>query len=674
MTMDGDYQARAKQLRESIEYHNYRYYVLDDPQISDSEWDAQFKELAALEAAHPELRTPDSPTLRVGAPPRTGFEQARHLAPMLSLDNAFDFSELTAFDERVRKLLTSDEPIDYFVELKYDGASLSLTYTDGLLVRATTRGDGETGEVVTENARTIRGIPLRLREPLTGTIEVRGEVLMTKSVFDELNRVRAERGDQLFANPRNAASGGLRQLDSRLTAERKLSFFAYGLGAGGRPVDSQFELNQLLRRWGFVVRNESRCLTGIESVMEYVSTLQSSRQSLPFGIDGVVVKVDRFNEQEELGSTARGPRWAVAYKFPAEQAFTKLLHVFPSVGRTGAVTPVAELEPVHVGGVTITRATLHNYEEVERKGVREGDTVIVQRAGDVIPEVVGPVLDARPAETSPIKVPEKCPECLSELSRRPGEVVLRCGNRGCPAQISAKLRHFVSRGAMDIEGLGEKQIDRFLELGWLSDLASVYELPKRRDEIEALDRMGEQSAANLAASIEASKTRPLDRFLFGLGIRFVGEKAAKDIARHFRSLQAIRGADYASFLEVPDIGPRTAGELQEYFEELENLQQLERFVELGVRPSEPDPPIGDFFDGQIWVFTGKLEQFSREAAEALVTSLGGRTAGSVSKNTTCLVAGPGAGSKLARAQQLGIEVLDEQEFLARLPDDVRARL
>lgn len=662
---------RARELRELIEYHNRLYYELDAPEISDTEWDRMFRELLEIETEHPDLRTPDSPTLRIGAPPRAGFEQHRHALPMLSLDNAMDEGELLAFDERVRKGLGTSGSVHYFAELKFDGASISLTYEEGLLIRATTRGDGEVGEVVTENVRTVRGVPLRLRGEHTGIIEVRGEVLMFKAVFEELNRARAERGDPLFANPRNAASGGLRQLDSRLTAARKLSFFAYGMGAGDRPADTQSGLLSRLKEWGFAVRPEAVALEGIEPVLEYVREWQQKRSDLPFGIDGIVVKVDRFEDQDELGNTARGPRWAIAFKFPAEQAFARLNQVFPSVGRTGAITPVADLEAVFVGGVTVTRATLHNYDEVARKDVREGDFVIVQRAGDVIPEVVGPDLSRRSDDAVPIVPPTNCPECGTALMKRPGEIILRCPNRSCPAQISAKLRHFAGRGAMDIEGLGEKQIDRFLELGLLTDLPSIYELHRHREKLQSLERLGETSIGNLLQAIEASKFRPLDKFIHGLGIRFVGDKGARDLAKHFRSMEALRNADYAAFLEVPDVGPRTASELQEYFESPENLEQLDRFQELGVSPIEPEPPKGNFFEGQTWVFTGKLEKFTREAAEELIEKYGGKAAGSVSKNTTYVVAGPGAGSKLAKAAELGVSVLDEDQFLIILPEEVR---
>ncbi|MFQ3669593.1 MAG: NAD-dependent DNA ligase LigA, partial [Fimbriimonadaceae bacterium] len=468
-----------------------------------------------------------------------------------------------------------------------------------------------------------------------------------------------------------AASGGLRQLDSRQTAERKLNFYAYAVGAGPRLADTQSDTLRRLRDLGFAVRPEPRVLTGIDAVLEYVSETEAKRASLPFGIDGVVVKVNRLDMQDELGNTARGPRWAIAYKFAAEQAFTRMNGILWSVGRTGVVTPVADLEPVSVGGVVVSRATLHNIDDIRRKDVRVGDRVIVQRAGDVIPEVVGPVLSDRPPEATEPTEPTECPECGSSLTRTAGEVALRCPNRQCPAQIAAKLIHLASRGALDIEGLGEKQILRFLELGLLVDLPSVFALAEHRDTLLGLERMGEQSVANLLAAIEAAKKRPLDRFLFALGIRYVGEKAAKDLARTFRTLAAFREARYQQLLAVPDIGPRTAGEIEAWLEDEANQEMLDRLLDLGVSPVEVEGPVGDLFAGQTIVFTGKLEKFTREAAEELVVRLGGKTAGSVSKNTTLVVAGPGAGGKLAKANALGVEITDEEGFLARLPEDLR---
>ena len=668
-----DLAARAAELRPIIEHHAYRYYVLDSPEISDSEYDALFRELQQIEEAHPELKAPDSPTQRVGAPPVAGFQTHRHLIPMLSLDNAFGHDELREFDQRVKRGLESAEEVEYFAELKFDGASLSLTYVDSVLETAATRGDGTTGEKVTHNAMTIRGVPIRLQQALRGTLEIRGEVIMLKSVFEELNLAKAASGDQLFANPRNAAAGGLRQLDSRLTAARKLNFYAYGVGAsdigeGRRFAERQSDILARIRDLGCAVRTEPKVILGIDKLIEFIEDVHARRSSLPFAIDGVVIKVNRLEQQEQLGFTSRGPRWATAYKFAAEQAFTKLNSVFAQVGRTGAVTPVADLEAVNVGGVTVTRATLHNYQELRRKDVRPGDIVIVQRAGDVIPEVVGPVLERR-TEDLPLPIePTECPECQTALVQKAGEVALRCPNKECPAQVAAKIRHFVSRGAMDIEGLGEKLIERFLEQGFLYDLPSIYRLRDHREDLEGLEKLGEQSVANLLEAIESSKTRPLDRFLFGLGIRFVGDRGAKDLAAEFRSLEKLRQAKYEDLVQVADVGPRTATEVEEWLQDPANQTLIDQLLECGVAPVEPEGPKSDQFAGMTFVFTGKLEQFSREAAEELVQQMGGKAAGSVSKLTNYVVAGPGAGSKLAKAEQLGVKVLTEDEFLEMLPE------
>ncbi len=651
-----------------VEYHAYRYYVLDSPEVSDSEYDKLFRELEDLEREHPELKTSDSPTARVGGPPIAGFEQHRHLAPMLSLDNAFGEDELRAFDERVRKVLGVEGPIRYYAELKFDGASISLTYQDGVLVTAATRGDGRVGEEVTANAKTVRGIPIRMREPVPGVVEVRGEVLMYKSVFKALNEAMAEKGKQVFANPRNAAAGGLRQLDSRLTAARKLNFMCYGFGAGPRFADTQSGTLTRLRELGFSVAQEATVLNGIDVVLAFFGGWRETRPGVPFGIDGVVIKVDSLDAQDDLGFTARGPRWAIAYKFPAEQAFTRLNSIFASVGRTGTVTPVADLEAVVVGGVTVTRATLHNYEDLRRKDVRTGDIVVIQRAGDVIPEVVGPVLEKRTDDLAAPEEPTECPECGTALSHPSGEVALKCTNKACPAQIAAKVRHFVWRGAMDIEGLGEKLIDRFLELGLLTDLPSIYRLRDRKEEMINLERLGEQSVTNLLEAIEDSKSRPLDRFINGLGIPGVGERGAHDLAVEFRTLETLRHATYDDLVNVADVGPRTASEIEEFFEEPENQAMLDEFFELGVRPVEAEAPVSDLFSGQTIVFTGRLEKFTREDAETLVMKMGGKAAGSVSKSTSFVVAGPGAGSKLAKAEQLGVAVLTEEDFLEKLPE------
>lgn len=657
---------RASFLRAELERHNYLYYVVEAPEISDSEFDQLFRELLNLEEAHPEVRTPDSPTQRVGALPVSSFGSHRHRVPMLSLDNAFSEEEIRAFDERVRRLLGADS-VEYLAELKFDGLSLSLTYEEGLLSTATTRGDGLSGEVVTPNAKTVRGIPLTLREPIGGTLEVRGEVVMHKDAFEELNRRRAEAGEQVYVNPRNAGSGSLRQLDSRITASRKLNFYAYGLGFGPELSPSHSGTLARLKTLGFAVRTEARVLHGVDEVLAFLSHWAEHRNNLPFGIDGVVIKVNALGAQAELGSTARGPRWAIAYKFAAEQALTMLKGILWQVGRTGTVTPVADLEPVFVGGVTVSRATLHNIEDLRKKDVRIGDTVIVQRAGDVIPEVVGPVLAKRPANSYVPEEPSACPVCGSDLGKSESLVALFCRNRACPAQVSAKFRHFASRGAMDIEGLGEKQIQRFLELGYLTDLSSLFRLYQHREALIQLDRMGEQSVDNLIAAIEASKSKPLDRFIYGLGIPQVGERGAKDLALSFGTLKDLMAADYERLLQVPDIGPRTASEIEEFFEEDSNRQMIEEMLALGVAPIESEQPTGDDFSGQTVVFTGKLEHLTRDEAEAIVMRLGGKAAGSVSKQTSLVVAGPGAGSKLARAEELGVKVISEQDFLESLP-------
>lgn len=666
---------RALELRNLLEFHNHRYYVLDQPEVSDSEYDRLFRELVELETADPSLKTPDSPTQRVGAPPISGFVQHKHLQAMLSLDNAFGPEELRQFDERVKKAMGSTDDVEYFVELKFDGASLSLTYEDGLLAIATTRGDGTTGENVTHNAKTLRGVPLRLRQPVSGVLEVRGEVVMLKSVFEELNRLKSEKGEQVFANPRNAASGGLRQLDSRLTAERKLNFFAYGTGANnlfmGPPElgASQSATLLCLKELGFAIRAENQSRVGIDAVIEWVEHLGSLRPSLPFGIDGVVVKVNDKATQATLGNTARGPRWAVAYKFPAEQAFTVLREVTFQVGRTGSITPVAELEPVFVGGVTISRATLHNFDDIGRKDVRVGDTVIVQRAGDVIPEVVGPVLEKRPASAEPILEPVACPACATALVRQEGLVFLKCPNtKSCPAQISSALQHFVSRKMMDVEGLGEKQIERFLELGLLADIPSIFRLVDRREELAKLDRMGEASIDNLLSAIEGAKSRPLARLLFGLGIPEVGERSAQDLARAFRTLEGVRKASYDDLIQLDGFGEKTAFAVESWLQDSDNQRVIDDLLAAGVSPQEAEAPVSDIFAEKTFVFTGKLERFTREAAEEYVMKMGGKAAGSVSAKTSFVVAGPGAGSKLAKAEQLGVAVLNEEEFLAMLPE------
>ncbi len=670
--MDEAVLAKARRLREEIDHHNHLYYVLDQPEISDAEWDRKFRELAALEEEHPELRTPDSPTQRVGARPSERFGKHKHLSPMLSLDNALGLDELREFDVRVKKgLAKSEEEIEYTAEPKFDGLSLSITYDDGLLQVAATRGDGEVGEDVTSNAKTIGSIPLRLRCDSFGVIEVRGEVLMNRTEFARINEGLLEAGLPEFANPRNAAAGTMRQLDPKVTASRKLSFWAWGLGTPGTAAyTKQTEIIAFLRSAGFRVSEHVRLVSGIEECEQYVEEYTNRRNELPYEIDGLVFKVNDIRSQQSLGFTARGPRWAIAYKFPAQQTTTLLTAITWQVGRTGVVTPVAELEPVEVGGVTVARATLHNFEELIRKDVRIGDTVVVQRAGDVIPEIVCPVAD-RSHDSRPIPVlPDVCPVCTSTLVRREDEVALRCPNRVCPAQVAERIVHYVSRSAMDIDGLGEKLVLRLLDLAYISDVSDIYRLFERRDELESLDRMGAQSVDNLLRAIEASKDRPLNRFLFALGIRQVGESLAFSLSSHFGALSSVREATYEQLLRVPDVGPNTAAEIVEFFQKTENQQLIEKLLAGGVRPQsvavaekEGDNP----FVGKTVVFTGKLEKMTREDAEEIVRRSGGTAASSVSKRTDFVVAGPGSGAKAKKATELGIPLVTEDEFLGMVP-------
>ena len=662
-------ESRIHELRELIQYHNRRYYAEDSPEISDSEFDLLFQELLRLEREHPEFRTDDSPTQKVGFVPVGAFQPYQHRVPMLSLDNAFSEEDLRSFDMRVKRGLNT-ESVLYFCELKFDGASLSLTYDQGKLVQATTRGDGVAGEGITENARVVQGVPAEIE--WKSPIEIRGEVVMLKSVFEELNRKRIESGEQVFANPRNAASGGLRQIDSRMTADRKLTFFGYSVGFAEPDIaESQSKTIDTLASWGVNVWREHCVCESIEDVIRFVNHIESIRAELPFGIDGVVVKVDSLELQAKLGSTARGPRWAIAKKFAAEQAFTLLRDISLQVGRTGVVTPVAELEPVSVGGVTVSRATLHNFDDLARRDVRVGDTVIIQRAGDVIPEVVGAVLEKRHADALPAAEPTHCPVCGTTLTRATGIVFLKCPNsKGCSAQLRGTLEHFVGRKMMDIEGLGEKQIERFLELGLLTNVASIYRLKEREAELLALDRMGEQSVSNLLKAIEDSKTRPLARLVFAFGIPEVGERTAQDLARAFGTLDQIQHAGAEQLIALDGFGPRTVEAIRGWFEDPDHISLLEDLKELGVAPP-PDAKVeGGVFAGKTFVFTGKLERFTREAAEEVVQSLGAKASGSVSVKTHYVVAGPGAGSKLVKAEQLGVPVLSEEEFLQMLPEGV----
>ncbi len=663
---------RAARLRREIEYHNYRYYVLDAPVISDAEYDALLRELMELERRHPELVTPDSPTQRVGAPPRADMGEVRHAVPMLSLDNAFGEEEVREFDRRVRERLGAAR-VGYSCEPKFDGASVSLRYEGGVLVQAGTRGDGYRGEDVTANVRTIRTVPLRLQgEGWPRVLEVRGEVVIPKADFERLNAERLERGEAPFANPRNAAAGSLRQLDPKVTAARPLAFFPWGFGELSAPVaETHSAALARLREWGFRVTEHLETADGIDGCLAYYRRILELRERLPFEMDGVVYKVDELAACERLGYTARAPRWAVAHKFPAEEATTVVEDIIASVGRTGVVTPVAVLRPVHVSGVTVTRASLHNQDEVERKDVRIGDTVIVRRAGEVIPEVVAVVKEKRPPGTRPWRMPAKCPVCGSRVVRLPGEAAHRCmGGLYCPAQRKGAIRHFASRRAMDIDGLGEKLVDQLVEKGLVRDPADLYRL--RKEDLVGLERMGEKSAENLLAAIERSRSTTLARFLYALGIPQVGEATAQALAGHFGDLDAIMDAPPERLQEVPDVGPVVADAIHSFFRERHNREVVRRLLEAGVRWPRPRRAAAEApLQGLTFVLTGALESMTREEAKARLEALGARVAGSVSRRTSYVVVGADPGSKLDKARALGVPTLDERAFLALLehPED-----
>jgi len=665
--------ARVAELRNQLERHNYRYYVLDDPEIPDAEYDRMFRELQALEAAHPELSSEDSPTNRVGGAPVAGFTEVRHLAPMLSLDNAFSSEELVAFDRRIRERLKTDEPVEYSAETKLDGTAVSLLYENGRLVRGATRGDGQTGEEISHNVRTIESIPLKLRgSRLPALLEVRGEVYMPKAGFAELNARLATEGAKTFVNPRNAAAGTLRQLDPRIAAARPLEFFAYGVGHfedGALPVRHSEILYQL-KDWGVRVSPISRLVQGVEGCQQYYDHISEQRDALPYEIDGIVLKVDRTDLQKALGFVSRAPRWAIAFKFPAQEVTTTLRGVDFQVGRTGALTPVARLEPVFVGGVTVSNATLHNMDEIERKDVRIGDTVIVRRAGDVIPEVVRVVHERRGRHSRRIRMPAKCPVCGSDVVRPEGQAVARCsGGLFCPAQRKEKLCHFASRRAMDIEGLGAKLIEQLVENGVEGQAvhtpADIYAL--KADQLAGLERMGEKSAANLVAAIQRSKKTTLSRFLFALGIPEVGEVTAANLARHFGDIELLSQSEQDELEVVPDVGPIVAQHVHEFFRQMDNLKVIAALRSHGVNwPLEVSASVQLPLAGKVFVLTGTLDSMTRDEAREHIEKLGGKVTGSVSTKTDYVVAGTEPGSKLRKAQQLGVAVLDEAGLLELL--------
>ncbi len=657
---------RIAELREQLNFHNYRYYVLDDPVIPDSKYDRLLRELQDLEVEYPDLIVPDSPTQRVGFEPVAGFADVIHLEPMLSLENAFSEEELAAFDRKVRDRLKSDEDIEYAAEPKMDGAAVSLLYEKGVLVRGATRGDGTRGEDITHNVRTIPSIPLRLLgEALPDVLEVRGEIFMSLEGFAELNAEARREGGKTFVNPRNAAAGSLRQLDPKLTAKRPLEFYAYGIGGqrGLEFPERHSEILATLRGFGLRISPLNRVVSGVDGCQSYYDAIGKRRSSLSYEIDGVVFKVDRLDYQSALGFVSRAPRWAVAYKFPAHEEMTVLRDIEFQVGRTGALTPVARLEPVFVGGVTVSNATLHNMDEVARKDVRPGDTVVIRRAGDVIPEVVSVVTEKRPRKTRPVVLPRHCPVCGSDVVRVEGEAVARCsGGLYCRAQRKESLRHFASRRAMDIEGLGAKLIDQLVDGDLVHTPVDLYRLDE--ETIAGLDRMGQKSAKNLVRALEKSKHTTLPRFLYALGIREVGEATAKSLAKHFGELDAIRRADLDELQSVEDVGPIVATHVDAFFGQRHNVEVIDQLVAAGVEwPREQrDSKSRGRLKGKTFVLTGTLSEMTREEAKELIESHGGKVTGSVSGKTDYLVCGADPGSKLATAQKLGVTVLDEEQL------------
>ena len=662
---------RIRELRTEIEQHDYRYFVLDTPSVPDAEYDRLMRQLQSLEAEFPKLIVPESPTQRVGGQPAEGFEEVRHRMPMLSLANAFSAEDIQQFHDRVIKGLEIDH-VAYVAEPKLDGVAISLRYEAGRLVQAATRGDGVSGEDVTLNVRTINAIPLHLgqrgQSPVwPSAFEVRGEIYMPLAGFDAWNEQARRQGAKELVNPRNAAAGSLRQLDPRVTAKRPLAFYAYGAVATGDMPDSHFEVLQFLRAWGFPVNPEVRQVEDAQGCISYYSDLAAKRGTLPYDIDGVVFKVESRDQQETLGFVSRAPRWAIAQKFPAQEEVTRLLDIDIQVGRTGALTPVARLEPVFVGGVTVTNATLHNLDEIRRKDVRAGDWVVVRRAGDVIPEVARVVLERREGEPTEFQMPVSCPVCASAVERIEGEAVFRCsGGLFCPAQRKQSIMHFVSRRAMDIEGLGEKLADQLVEKDLVHSVADLYILT--REQLVALERMGGKSADNLLAELERSKTPDLDRLLYALGIREVGEVTARSLARHFGTLERITSASEEELIEVPDVGPVVAGHVHAFFQETHNTEIIASLAQAGlqwkaVEVNQGEQPLAR----QTWVLTGALGM-PRAKAKNLLESLGAKVSASVSAKTSVVLAGEAAGSKLNKAQSLGIKVISEADFRTLMAD------
>ena len=656
---------KIEELREKINHHNYRYYVLDDPEISDSEYDGLFRELKRLEEENPELITIDSPTQRVGAKPLEEFPKFTHLSQMLSLEDAFEEKDVIDFDERVKRLLKTDKEISYIAEPKIDGLAVNLLYENGLFVSGATRGDGSTGEDVTANLKTIRAIPLRMLKggiKFPRRIEIRGEVYMGLKDFMKLNEAREKIGESIFANPRNAAAGSVRQLDSKIMSERSLNVFFYGTGdVRGISFKTQWEILETLKGWGFRVNPESQRCESIKDVFRFYERIREKREKLGYEIDGIVIKVNELDLQERLGIRTRSPRWALAFKFEPQQVTTQIAEIRVQVGRTGALTPVAVLKPVRVGGVEVSRATLHNMDEIERKDVREGDTVIVQRAGDVIPEVVKPIVEKRNGKEKKFKMPEKCPVCGSTVLKE--GAVHRCTGISCSAQIKELIRYFASRGAMDIEGLGEKLVDQLVEKGIIKNYADIYSL--RKEELAGLERMAEKSAQNIIDAIEKSKRVSFERFLYALGIRLVGEFVAKLLANNFKNIDELKKASDEELLKIEGIGPEVAASVINFFKQRGNLEVIRKILDRGVQIEEVEKRAGDKegVSGKHFVFTGTLSSMTRDEAERKVEELGGRASSAVSRNTNYVVAGEEPGSKVKKAEELEVKIISEEEFL-----------
>ena len=660
---------QIQDLRDQLNDHNYRYYVLDDPLISDSEYDQLFRELQKLEIDNPNLITEDSPTHRVGAEPLSSFGSWTHRMPMLSLANAMNEDELAAFDTRVKKGLDTEKDLEYMAEPKLDGLAVELVYENGFFVNGSTRGDGITGEDITQNLKTITAIPLSLRKNGQKTpplLEVRGEVFITKDGFKKLNRNQEKEELSPFANPRNAAAGSLRQLDSKITATRPLSIYCYEAGRiDGISFDTHEDFLSTLKEWGFPVNPEIQKVNNAETMVAFHRNLEAKRDSLPYGIDGTVFKVNVINQRNALGIRSRSPRWAIAGKFKAQQATTLVQNIIPSVGRTGAVTPVARLEPVNVGGVVVTNATLHNQDEIDRKDVRVGDTVLIQRAGDVIPEVVKVIPAKRPPETKTYQLPTECPSCGQEVSRPEGEVVTRCQNLSCPAQVKGRIEHFVSKGALDIDGFGEKLVDQLVDKKLILTVDDIFKL--NFDDLVNLDRMAEKSALNILTAIQDSKQTTFARFVYALGIRNVGAHLSKVLEKAFvGDIEKFMKAAEEELEAIDEVGPIVAETITTFLSNCTNTDVIESCLSLGIRLKKVEEPKSLLLQGKTFVFTGALTQFSRNEAKEMTEAHGGKVSGSVSKNTDFVVAGPGAGSKLKKATELDIPVLSEAEFLDRL--------